>query len=161
MKKHSLMTSMILGSLILGSSATVLAAPRDACDNGDRQEKRMEKRLERMADKLELTDDQQAAIKALWEKQEKPEKSEKPRRPAMPGEGLRSLDPNAEDYAEQVQKHIEQAQERIAQRMQAQAEYKAALYDILTPEQEETLEKMRDRFEDRRGKGERDRRGHH
>jgi len=155
MKKHSLISSMILGSLILGSSASVFAAPKDACDNGDRQEKRMEKRLERMADKLQLTDDQQEAIRSLWEKQEKPG------RPAMPGEGLRSLDPNADDYKQQVQKHIEQAQERIAERMQAQAEYKAALYDILTPEQEEKLEKMRDRFDDRRGKGERDRRGHH
>jgi len=155
MKKHSLITSMILGSLILGSSASVLAAPKGDCDNRDRQERMMEKRLDRMADRLQLTEDQQAAIKALWDKREKPE------RPAMPGEGLRSLDPNAEDYAEQVQKHIEQAQERIAERIQAQAEYKAALYEILTPEQEEKLEQMRDRFDDRRGKGERDRRGHH
>lgn len=155
MKKHSLMTSMILGTLILGSSASVLAAPRGGCDDGDRQERMMEKRLDRMADRLQLTEDQQAAIRALWEKREKPE------RPAMPGEGLGALDPNADDYKQQVQKHIEQAQQRIAERIKAQADYKAALYDILTPEQEEKLEKMRDRFDDRRGKGERDRRGHH
>lgn len=155
MKKRPLITSMIIGSLILGGSTSVFAAQKDRCDNGDRQEQRMQKRLERMADKLQLTADQQSAIKALWAKQEKPE------RPPMPDKGLRALDPNADDYAQQVQKHIEQAQERIAQRMKAQAEYKAALYDILTPEQEEKLEQMRDRFEDRRGKGERDRRGRH
>jgi Spy/CpxP family protein refolding chaperone len=50
-----------------------------------------------------------------------------------------------------VQQHIEQAQQQMAKHMQARADHKAALYDILTPEQEQKLEQMRDRSDRNKG----------
>lgn len=147
MKTRSLMTSLIAGSLVLGSSAAVFAGQKANCDRDNRQEQRAEKRLERMSEKLALTPDQQAAIKTLWQQQTRPERS------AMPHKGLQGLDPNAEDYGRQVQQHIEQAQQQMAQRLQARADHKAALYDILTPEQEQKLEQMRDQRDQHKGKG--------
>jgi len=147
MKTRSLITSLIAGSLVLGSSAAVFASQKGNCDRDSRQEQRAEKQLERMTEKMALTTDQQAAIKALWQQQTRPERS------AMPHKGLQGLDPNAKDYARQVQQHIEQAQQQMARHMQARADHKAALYDILTPEQEQKLEQMRDRNDRHKGKG--------
>jgi Spy/CpxP family protein refolding chaperone len=145
MKTRSLITSLIAGSLVLGSSVAVFAGQKGNCDRDSRQEQRAEKRLERMTEKLALTPDQQAAIKTLWQQQTRPERS------AMARNGLQGLDPNADNYDRQVQQHIEQAQQQMAKHMQARADHKAALYDILTPEQEQKLEQMRDRSDRNKG----------
>lgn len=147
MKKNSLIVSLIAGSLALGSSAAVLAGPKGGSERDGRQyEQRAEKRLERMSKKLDLTAEQQEAIKSLWQQQAKSERPDRPRA------GLQRLNPNADDYAEQVQQQIVQAQQRVAQHLQARADHKAALYEILTPEQEEKLQQMHERGSHHKGK---------
>jgi len=140
MKTRFLMSSLMVGSLLLASgTAVVFAGERGDCERGDRQQQRMEKRLAWMTQKLALTPEQQAAIEALWQQ---PSRSGGA---TMPRGWLRDLDPNAEDYPLQVQQQIEQAQRQLAQHLQARAERRAALYEILTPEQERQLEQMRKR----------------
>jgi len=146
MKKRPLIASLIAGSIVLGSSAAVFAGQKGNCDREARQAQHAEKRLERMTEKLALTTEQQDAVKALWQQQDAPDRSATP-------QGLQGLNPNADDYTQQVQQHIKQAQQRLAQHLQARADHKAALYEILTPEQEQKLEQMRDRADRHKGKG--------
>lgn len=146
MKQRSLIVSLIAGSIVLGSSAAVLAGQKGNCDRETRQAPHAEKRLERMTETLALTSEQQDAIKALWQRQNTPDRSSMP-------QGLQSLNPNADDYPQQVQRHIAQAQQQLAQHLQTRADHKAALYEILTPEQEQKLEQMRDRADRHKGKG--------
>jgi Spy/CpxP family protein refolding chaperone len=148
MKKRSLIVSLIAGSLVLGSSAGVLAGSKAGCERDGRQHAQWaEKRLERMSKKLDLTAEQQEAIKSLWQQQAKSERPDRPRT------GLQRLNPNADDYAEQVQQQIALAQQRVAQHLQARADHKAALYAILTPEQEEMLQQMYERGSYHGGRG--------
>lgn len=144
MNKRPLITSLIAGSLILGSSAAALADQKTRCDSDSKREQQMDRRFEKMSDALKLSPDQQTAIKALWQGAQ-PEHAAQQR-----PEELQKLDPNANDYAQQVQQHIAQAQQQLAQRMQARANHKAALYEILTPEQEQALEQMRERHGEHR-----------
>jgi len=143
MNTRRLISSLIAGSLVLGGSAAVFAGQKAGCETD--HEQRMQQRLQRMSETLALTPDQQEAVQALWQQ-------DKPKRQPQHDRGLKALDPNAADYQQQVQQHIAKAQQQLAARLQARADHKAALYAILTPEQEQTLEQMRERKPEHRGK---------
>lgn len=150
MKARTLITSLIAGSLVLGSSTLVYASQKSDCDRQQRMEQRMEKRLERMTQELDLTPKQQAEVSKLWQ-EHRPEYKQRRQ------QGLQALNPNADDYARQVEQQIRTAQQQLAQRMKARADQKAALYAILTPEQEQKFEQLR---EQRGQRHERRHRGH-
>ncbi|MBR9827511.1 MAG: hypothetical protein GYB41_02490 [Oceanospirillales bacterium] len=135
MNTRRLISSLIAGSLVLGGSAAVFAGQKAGCETD--HEQRMQQRLQRMSETLVLTPTQQEAVQALWQQG-------RPARQMQLGNGLKALDPNAANYQEQVQQHITQAQQQLAKRLQARADHKAALYAILTPEQEKTLEQTRE-----------------
>lgn len=137
MKARKMMVSVLAASLVAGSSALAYAGQKDNCSAADRADKR----VERMARHLDLDEAQTASVKALFadhadKRQQQPRKAMK---------GLAQLDPNAADYNEQVQARITEMQQQLAERVEQRANFKAELYAILTPEQEEKMAEMRER----------------
>lgn len=146
MKARKMMVSALAVTLVAGSSALAWAAPGQKGDCN--AEDRAEKRVERMASKLELDEAQQASLKVLFADRAA-QQSEKPRKPRAT---LAGLDPNAADYQQQVKQQISEMQQQLAERVQARADFKASLYAILTPEQEQKLAEL---HKQKRGKHER------
>jgi len=143
MNARKMMVSALTLSLIAGSSALAYAGQKGDCTG----EHRIDKRLEHMTSALNLDQTQQAAVKELLTQRAEQRSAHKP---GNRYSGLTALDPNAPDYQQQVQALIKEMQQNMAQRMQAHADHKAALYAILTPEQEQKLTEMRSERKHRR-----------
>ncbi len=141
MKARKTIVSVLALALVAGSSALAYAGQKEGCSAADRADKR----VERMARHLELDEAQQASLKALFADRAE-QRSEQPRKRMA---GLAALDPNAADYQQQVKQRISEMQQQLAERVQARADFKASLFAILTPEQEQKLAEMR---EHKRGK---------
>ncbi|MFC6670409.1 Spy/CpxP family protein refolding chaperone [Marinobacterium aestuariivivens] len=145
--------------LIIAMTALTLSAGAiglaQAHDKGEGGRYSPEKRLERMTEQLQLTDEQRGQMQTLMEQQreQRPEK----------GQGreihrqLRDLDPAAEDYQQRLDDLVGQAQQQLGERMRARAAHRAAMAEILTDEQEQ---KLADWQKDRWGKGHHGDRGH-
>jgi len=120
-------------SLIFAAGALLASLPAayagDDAKPGSRPA-RMEKRQDRIADALNLTEDQRAKFKAISQQ----EKSE-----------LDALRENASAR-----------DDRRAKADEIHQKYKAQRDALLTPEQKAKADKMRDRFEDRRERREKD-----
>lgn len=148
MKARKMMVSALAVTLVAGSSALVYAGQK----GGDCAADRAERRVERLARELQLDAAQQASLRALFADQaDRLQARQEP-----PHARLEGLDPNASDYQQQVQQQIARMQQQLAERMQARADFKASLYAILTPEQEQQLAQLRERRHDRpehRGQG--------
>ncbi|GAA0789594.1 Spy/CpxP family protein refolding chaperone [Marinobacterium sediminicola] len=150
MKTRKMIVSALAITLVAGSSALAYAGQQGGCSAADRADKR----VERMTRQLQLDEAQQASVRALFADQADRMQGQPPKRHAL----LAELDPNAPDYQQQVKQHIVRMQQQLAEKMQAQADFKASLYAILTPEQEQKLAEMRDHRGDRHDhKGQ----GHH
>lgn len=153
MKKRVLLPALLIGTLLTGSIA--LAGPGFGSGNCDRSghgknrgamsyeqhEDRMEQRLEKMSTILDLTDDQEDKIEALFNQQWQNNQS---RRTAMQAsrdemhEAMNSTDFNEVDFRAKAAKHSELKTEKMVER----AKMKQQLYAILTPEQQEKAEKL-------------------
>lgn len=130
---RKLITSGIAATILTGATAGVALAH----DRG-------EQRFERLADKLELTEEQQSELKALFDErrdamqerhEERKDRGDKPM-------GLGALDPTSDSFSADVEKLIADTQARIADRIHEQAEMKQKVSEILTPEQFEEWQKM-------------------
>ncbi|MBA4503592.1 Spy/CpxP family protein refolding chaperone [Marinobacterium marinum] len=131
--------------LVAGGSTLAYAGPgaKGDCNSADRAGQRGE----RMTRYLELDEAQQASVKALFaDRAERLKAGPAP----SPRAALAGLDPNATDYQQQVQRHISAMQQQLAERIQDRADFKASLYAILTPEQEQKLSQMQERKQHRR-----------
>lgn len=148
MKTRKMIVSVLAASLVAGTSALAYAGQKENCSAADRADKR----VERMTKHLELNEAQTASVKALFADQA----AQRPEQPRKGMKGLAQLDPNAADYNEQVQARIADMQQQLAERVERRANFKAELYAILTPEQEEKLAEMRER----KGKHHRDGKHH-
>lgn len=153
-RKKSL--SLILASTlaVLTLSTAVMAFPgkgdgdchRFKGDPEQRQEmmeKHKERRLEKMKDYLELTDEQTAQMKVLFEQQiaAKGKNSS----PGSFHREMRDLNPAESDYQEKVNTLIEGAQKQMGERMQAKAMMRQQIYQLLTPEQRSKFEQMEEK----------------
>lgn len=147
MKARKMIVSVLAASLVAGGSALAYAGQNEGCSTGDRADKR----VARMAQHLELDEAQTTSLKELFAKRAE----QRPEHPRQPMKGLAQLDPNAADYNEQVKAQIADMQQKLAERVQSRADFKAELYAILTPEQEQKLAEMRDQ------RGEKHRDGKH
>lgn len=143
MKARKTIVSTLAVVLVAGSSALAWAGQKEGCDRADRAERK----AERMAHQLDLDEAQQASLKALFadHAEQRPERTHRPQ--AM----LAGLDPNAPDYQQQVKQAITEMQQQLAERVQSRADFKASLYAILNPEQEQKLAELRDQRRDRHG----------
>ncbi len=135
MKARKTIVSALAVTLIAGSSALAWAGQQEGCSVADRADKR----VERMARHLELDKAQQTSLQALFADRAE-QRSEQPRKRMA---GLAALNPNAPDYQQQVKQLISEMQQQMAKRMQARADFKASLFAILTPEQEQKLAELR------------------
>ena len=103
----------------------------------------MEKRLERMTEHLNLTAEQQEQVKAAMAgKGDKMRDQMQSRRDIR--QQLMQLDPSAPDYQAKLDSLILKAQEQTKVMMQAKAEQKQKLFEILTPEQEKAFMTMQE-----------------
>ncbi len=125
-----------LTALTLSAATAGVAMAHEKGDGGWGRHNPQE-RMERMAEKLDLSDEQRSQMQALMEKQ----REQRPQR----GEGremyrqLQDLDPSAADYQQQLDDLVKQAQDRVGERIRARAEHRAAVAEILTDEQEQKL----------------------
>jgi Spy/CpxP family protein refolding chaperone len=149
--------SMIIAmtTLALAGTASGLAIAHGKGDgDGERHERYQEKRLERMSEALDLTEEQQSQVKELMaepsdRKASRDEKRELHRQ-------LRDLDTTAADYNERLDALILQAQEQLDEQIRERQAKRAAMQDILTDEQEEKLAEMNEKRMEKKGKH-----GHH
>lgn len=145
-------TATIIGAGVLSAG---LASAKDGWDRcGDRHEnghhgkyeqmegKHSARRLDQMADKLSLTAEQKYQMQELFQQ---PRGQKQDQRDAMRDmhHALRNLDVNAADYDQQVADLVTEAQEQTAQMIQMRAQQKKAMFEILTPEQQQTFMEMR------------------
>ncbi|MCP4597416.1 Spy/CpxP family protein refolding chaperone [Neptuniibacter sp.] len=124
----------------------------------------MEHRMEHLAEKLDLTPEQQQQLSAsMQDKKQHMQDAMQNRREIR--KELMQLDPNAADYQAKLDSLVHRAQEQAKQMVIKKAEHKQELYSVLTDSQKQEFnelqskwqEKMDNRFEDggrhKRGKG--------
>ncbi|RTE67116.1 periplasmic heavy metal sensor [Amphritea opalescens] len=144
-------TAAIIGA---GALTAGIASAHDKDRCGDREEGRqgkhaqMEdgkhagKRLHAMAEKLGLSEEQEAQMKTLFKDRHEQMREQRGQIKEMHA-ALRNLDVNAADYDEQVAGLVTQAQENTAEMIQMRAQQKKDMFAILTPEQQEKFSEMR------------------
>ncbi|WP_421868590.1 Spy/CpxP family protein refolding chaperone [Motiliproteus sp.] len=114
-----------------------------------RDPERMQQRmLDKLDRKLELTAEQREQISTLMAKKfDSMRDAYKDRGPMR--DQWQALDPSAADYTEQVEKLAKERAQSMADRMMERAQYKADLYSILTPEQQQEFAELEQRFSKR------------
>lgn len=114
----------------------------DKKDRGD-----SEKRLKRLAKKLDLSDEQQAQLKARMEQEKASDSARKESMKALREELQQAAKDDASE--EEIHKLADKLGDLIAEGAIARANKKKAMDEILTPEQQEEftalMEKMRER----------------
>ncbi|UTW10707.1 Spy/CpxP family protein refolding chaperone [Marinobacterium rhizophilum] len=149
---------IVLTTLALAGTASGLAMAHGKGD-GDRHERHQEKRLERMSEALELTDEQQAQVKALMadssdRKADRDEKRELHRQ-------IRDLDSSASDYDTRLDGLIQQAQQQLGEQIRERQAKRVAMQEILTDEQEAKLAEISEKRMEKMEKHGRRGGGHH
>lgn len=149
MKTKYLMT---LGAAALVATTTVAVAGGKYCDEerGGHYKKehhgeygmKGERKLDRMADYLELSDEQRTEINAIFA--DRADKM-KAHRETMGDfyQQMRELSPSDPDYVASVKKLADSQAAFMADRMVERAEVKAQIAAVLTPEQQEKFDQMR------------------
>jgi len=108
---------------------------------GKRGYRNPERMLEKLTEKLGLSEQQQTDIKALFAKQKTVRDAGKDSRKAL-HDAVRNLDINAADYADQLAKVKAQAGLSAETKIANKMAMKQAMADILTPEQLKQLEEI-------------------
>jgi protein CpxP len=155
MKKTAIIPVLLVTLLL--SAGTSFAWPgghgksncNDSCDRkgqgmtAEQHEERMENRLEKMAVILDLTEQQQKKIEALTEKQWQDRQSMRAEMQAS-REDLRAYKQGKEfnetEFRAKAQKHADLKIEMMVQK----AKTKQQFFAVLTPEQQQKAEKLRD-----------------
>ncbi|SEF47775.1 Spy/CpxP family protein refolding chaperone [Oceanospirillum linum] len=165
-------TFALLGSTLaaLTLSAAVAAHPgkkqddhqRVKCDKEQCQEQHAEHRLKKLKRFLKLSDAQTDKIKSLFA-QHKEERGEN-RSPRNLQRALIKLDPTDKNYENKVADLIENAQKKMAERIQNRATLRQEIYLLLSQEQRsklELMEEMRQFMGDKGPKGPKGEHRHH
>ncbi len=130
---------IVLTALTLAGTASGLALAHGK-DDGDRHERHQEKRLERMAKALELTDEQQAQVKELMA-EPSDRKGDRDAQRELHRQ-IRDLDTSAADYDTRLDGLIQQAQQQLDENIRARQAKRIAMEEILTDEQETKMAEM-------------------
>ncbi|MBV1787788.1 Spy/CpxP family protein refolding chaperone [Marinobacterium sp. D7] len=139
------MRKLLIGGIAATLLATAVAGVAVAHEKGDYRQ--------RFAEALNLTEEQQAQMQQLWDqhREERQQRHEEMRQGPM--SGMRALDPSSNTFQADVDKLIADAQARVAERMQNQAQMKLEMSKILTPEQQAKMQELMAQRGDRDGKG--------
>lgn len=152
MKKVAVMTLSAL--LIAGSAGAVMAGGKDCKGHGsegDRQEM-SEHRIDRLAQHLSLNEEQKGAIEKIFEDKYEKRKASMESRESF-RKKMDSLDPESANYVTQVEKLATEQSSSMVQKMVDRAETKAEIYAVLTDEQEEKFEELKEHREKKGGFG--------
>ncbi|WP_241696998.1 Spy/CpxP family protein refolding chaperone [Mariprofundus sp. KV] len=134
---------------VVASALFIAGANMAYAFGGPDGERNMDRRAERMAEKLNLSDTQRDQFKQIHEQgrgegQAIHEAMQKNR------DALHKLDPSAKDYAKQVARLANEKAELVKQMVVHRSEVRAEVHAMLTPEQREKATQMR---MERKGKG--------
>ncbi len=145
MNKTMKMISVLgLGTaLSLGMATTAGAFPGKSC--GQQQ------RYERMADRLDMNDEQRQQLKQIH-RQARPQMLELKDAMQDNREALRKLDPQSPQFDTQVAELAKQQGELVTQKIIQRNQLRAKVFAILTPEQREMAKKMKRNHSGKRGK---------
>ncbi|OMH38953.1 Spy/CpxP family protein refolding chaperone [Motiliproteus sp. MSK22-1] len=91
---------------------------------------------------LELTAEQRDQIRSLM-KDQQAQKGQMNSPKQNMRKSMMELDPGSADYQEQVKQLAQQQADQITQRMTERAETYAAIYAVLTPEQQQTFKELK------------------
>lgn len=125
----TLLTSIVLGTTLLAGATAYAAHPGSPHKGGERAP------LHHMAQKLELTDEQKAAIADIYRSYG--EKRDRKATLQAPVKWDAEWDPTSVEYQERVAAIARQKAQKLEQRIIKQAEIEAKVYAVLTPEQQE------------------------
>ncbi len=142
-------TAAIIGAGALTAGIASAKGDRERCDGGEgrhgkyeQMEGKQHMRMSKMADELGLSDEQKDQMQELMKNKRGQMKDQRGGMKSMHN-ALRDLDVNASDYDQQVATLVTQAQEKTAEMIQMRAQQKKAMFEILTPEQQEKYQEMR------------------
>lgn len=152
--------------LVAGAAGTVMAEGKH-CEGhgskgykGDHQEM-SEHRIDRLAEHLALSDEQKASMKSIFEERHAKREGKKEVRDSFRAK-MDSLDPESANYVAEVEKIAQEQSKEMVKNKVERAEMKAKIYAVLTDEQEEKFEKLKDHrkkkwgFGDKKHDGDRD-----
>ena len=108
-------------------------------------------RFERMADKLDLNDEQRQQCKQIH-RQARPQMLELKDAMQDNREALHKLNPESPQFAKQVAELARQQGELVTQKIIQHSQVQASLFAILTPEQREMAKNMKRHHVGKRGK---------
>lgn len=145
-------TIIAAGLLTVGTvSADVDRYGKDKRDCGERQYKKME----HLAEKLDMTNEQEAQLEQILKSAKEERKANKTNRRRMHLE-MMSINPDDPDYRASVEQHAETAAEHMKANILKNAEVRQQVYAILTDEQKQKMQRMKEKrmkkMEKRHGK---------
>jgi len=146
MKTQTLIATAVITGLL--SLATVSSADPSwehkggYAKHGEMSEKRIQKRLDRMAEKLNLSDAQKTQVQALKQNSRNEIKPLRNEQRALRKE-IRQLDPNASDYSAKLADAANRQAELTRQMIIAKGNKRQQMSTILTPEQLAKKKEMR------------------
>lgn len=144
-KRRLFLASTLIGAMSLGSYA--MAGGHGGCSKhgkkgGEYSEQRMEKKMDRMTEKLGLSAEQSEQMKAAMKSKHETMKGFREQKKALQV-SMRDLDPTATDFDAQLETLANQKAELTRQMTIAKGKQRQIMASILTPEQRETMKKMR------------------
>jgi protein CpxP len=145
-----LMTSVLLSATLL-TGATAYAGPGPGYGHGAGKGQ-----VHFLAKKLDLTDEQKAAIEEIhrsYGKQDEHGKTGKKHDKRAFKHGFANLDPTSADYSERVAEIARERAARVEQSIIKRGEIHAKVYEVLTPEQREKLASLKENRKKHGGKG--------
>lgn len=145
-----LMTSVLLSASLL-TGAAAYAGPGYGHGAG-------KDHVHFLAKKLDLTDEQKAAIEEIhrsYGKQDKNGKEDKKHDKRAFKHGFANLDPASPDYSQRVAEIAREQGAKVEQSIIQRGEIHAKVYEVLTPEQREKLAALKENRKKRGEKGER------
>jgi len=110
-----------------------------------------QQRYERMADKLDMNDEQRQQLKQIH-RQARPQMLELKDAMQDNREALRKLDPKSSQFSTQVAELAKQQGELVTQKIIQRNQMRASVFAILTAEQREAAKKMKRNHSGKRGK---------
>lgn len=127
-----LMTSVLLSASLL-TGAAAYAGPGYAYHGGKNP-------VERLAKRLDLTEDQKVVIEDIYRTYGSLDKKAHKQHKRGFKSNLAGLDPTAADYSERLAEIAREQGEKVEQAIIRRGEIHAKVYEVLTPEQREKLQ---------------------
>ena len=143
--KRLFLTSLIASTIAIGTAA--YAAPHGGKHCGGKHggkpsAEMMQKRLDRMAEKLGLNDAQKQKVKALKENKRNSMKPLREQGKAL-REQMAQLDPRASDYDQKLAEIANTRAELTRSKTMTKGDIRKQMAQILTPEQQAKMKEMR------------------